>query len=148
GQERITVDDVRAVVGDASEMALDRIIRAAFSGDSSGAVREFDRAVGAGQAAQSVLLALQRHVLRLLRFVGASEAGRSADQAMRMLRPPLFGQDRDIFIRQANTWSSERLAKLQDAISGAVRDGRTDARLETAAAERLLLLIGQSAGRR
>lgn len=146
-QDKISIDDVRAVVGDASEMALDRIVRAAFTGQAGAAVREFDRAVGAGQAAQSVLLALQRHVLRLYRFRAASDAGRSTDQAMRLLRPPVFGQDRDVFLRQANAWSAQRLANLQNAIGKAIRNGRTDARLESAETERLLLLIGQTARR-
>lgn len=146
-QDKITIDDVRAIVGDASEMALDRIVRAAFTGNAGAAVREFDRTVGAGQAAQSVLLALQRHVLRLYRFRAASDAGRSTDQAMRLLRPPLFGQNRDDFLRQANSWSAQRLANLQTAIGKAIRNGRTDARLEAAEAERLLLLIGQTVRR-
>ncbi len=146
-QERISADDVRAVVGDASEMALDRIVRAAFTGNAGAAVHEYDRAVGAGQAAQSVLLALQRHVMRLYRFRTASDAGRSTDQAMRLLRPPVFGQDRDVFLRQANSWSAHRLAALQTAVGRTIRNGRTDARLESAETERLLLLIGQSARR-
>jgi len=148
GQDRISADDVRAVVGDASDMTLDRIIRASFTGDTAGALREFDRSTGAGQAAQSVLLALQRHVLRLLRFRTARDAGKNTDQAMRMLRPPVFGQDRDAFVRQANAWSAVRLGSLRQAIGRTIRNGRTSATLESAETERLLLLIGQASQRR
>ncbi|MEL7544582.1 MAG: DNA polymerase III subunit delta [Pseudomonadota bacterium] len=148
GQERVSIEDVRAVVGDASEMALDRIIRAAFAGQPDAAIREYDRATAAGQQPQSVLLALQRHVLRLFRYVAARDAGRSADTAMRLMRPPLFGADRDAFLRQANTWSMPRLDALREAVAKAVRLGRTDATLEDAEAARLLLSIGQAAARR
>ncbi|MEL6289757.1 MAG: DNA polymerase III subunit delta [Pseudomonadota bacterium] len=145
--KRVEVEDVREVVGDASELALDAIVRAAFAGRADQALGEYDRAVASGQTAQGVLLALQRHVLRLLRFRLARDAGRSADQAMRMVRPPVFGADRDIFIRQANTWSSRRLNALREGVARAVLLGRTEPTLEAAEAGRILTSIAQASSR-
>ena len=77
GKARIEEADVEAAVGDAAETALDRVVMAAASGRAGEAVRECERCVTGGESAQSVILALQRHFLRLHRLRGGLDAGRS-----------------------------------------------------------------------
>ncbi|HRD77252.1 MAG TPA: DNA polymerase III subunit delta, partial [Hyphomicrobiaceae bacterium] len=75
GRGRIEVDDVDAVVGDASELALDKIVNAAVSGRVADALSEFDRAVAAGENPQGIVMAVQRHVQRLHRIRATLDGG-------------------------------------------------------------------------
>ena len=52
GKAEVDAADVEAIVGDASELAIDRTLNAAASGDAGRAVTEFARAVAAGESPQ------------------------------------------------------------------------------------------------
>jgi len=71
GQAEITEADVEAIVGDASATTLDRVTLATMAGKADDAIEALTSATAAGQAAQSCLLALQRH------FMTASACGRT-----------------------------------------------------------------------
>jgi DNA polymerase-3 subunit delta len=59
----IEESDVEAIVGDAAEMALDRVVMAAGSGKTADALGECDRVIAAGESAQGIIAALQRHFI-------------------------------------------------------------------------------------
>ena len=87
GKGSIEESDVEAAVGDAAELALDRIVMAAASGRTATAVSECDRSIAGGEDAQTVILAVQRYFLRLHRTRSALDAGRTMDEALRQLKP-------------------------------------------------------------
>ena len=95
GKSMIEESDVEAAVGDAAELALDRIVMAAASGRTAAALAECDRSVASGESAQAVIAALQRHFLRLHRMRGALDAGRSMEDVVRSLRPPPHFKQRE-----------------------------------------------------
>ena len=95
GKSLIDESDVEAAVGDAAELALDRIVMAVASGQAAAALAECDRSVAAGESPQSVIAALQRHFLRLHRMRGALDSGRSMDDVLRSLRPPPHFKQRE-----------------------------------------------------
>src|SRR5947199_411405 len=65
GQGRVELDDVRAVVADASALALDSLIDAAFAGNLTDVDKEFGKAMVAGTNASAIIGAAIRHVERL-----------------------------------------------------------------------------------
>src|SRR5262245_27362384 len=75
GQERIELDDVYAVVADASALALDALIDAAFAGRTGEVETQFAKAQIAGTAPGSILFALGRHVAALHKARLAVEQG-------------------------------------------------------------------------
>ena len=138
---QVEMDDVDAVIGDSSELVLDRISLAATGGRVKSASQDFDRALASGQAIQTIMLALQRHLLRMHRVKSAMEGGKNTDAALRSLRPPLHFKIKDEFVEQCRNW---RMGKLNDAIvrtQDAIRRCREQSSLEQAHAERLLLEI-------
>lgn len=139
GKGTIDVDDVEAIVGDASELTVGAIVMAAASGNAARALSELDRAVSAGESPQGMLVVLQRHVQRLHRLVTALDSGRSFDDASRGLRPPLFFKEKPLIEAQCRMWDGRRLAHALAIVAAAARDARLSATLETTIAERLLL---------
>jgi DNA polymerase-3 subunit delta len=142
GKAVIAESDVEAVVGDAAELALERIVLAAGGGQTLLALAECDRSLAAGESAQAVITALQRHFLRLHRMRAALDAGRSMDDVVRSLRPPPHFKQRDALERQARSWSGAALATALKRIATAAGAARRNAALEVMLAEHLLLGIG------
>ncbi len=139
GRPAIEIEDVEAIVGDASEQSTDRIIDSAAAGRSGIAVTEFDRAMAAGENAQVIIGAIQRHFHRLHRVRAAIDAGRTFDDATRGLRPPLFFKTKGSFQAQIGLWTVERLTDARARIARAALAARRSGDLEEIIAERLLV---------
>ena len=145
GAGTIDIDHVEAIVGDASELAVDRVLNAAALGDAETALAECDRALASGESAQLIILLAQRHFQRLQRTRAGVEAGRSLDEMLRQMRPPLHFKQKAIFERQCRLWTSGPLGQVLTRIGAAAKAARLGSNLETAHAERLLLEIARMA---
>lgn len=141
----IGVEDVEAVVGDVSELAIERVTFAAASGLVQRAVAECGRAVSAGESAQTIIAATQRHFQRLHRVRAAIERGRTLDDALRQMRPPLHFKQKNAFADQCRLWSTARLTEALRRIGAAARSARLAGPLEGALAERLLIALAMMA---
>jgi DNA polymerase III subunit delta len=142
GKGTIEEGDVEAAVGDAAELALDRIVMAAASGRTTAAVSECDRSIAGGEDAQAVILALQRHFLRLHRTRSVLDAGRTMDDALRQLRPPPHFKQKDAFERQCREWSLGKLNAALAAIADTAKRARLNSALDSVLAEHLLMDLG------
>ncbi len=135
----IGVEDVDAVVGDVSELALERVTAAAASGQVQRAVAECGRAVASGESPQAIIAAMQRHFQRLHRVRSAVDRGGSIEDAVRQMRPPLHFKQKDAFAAQCRIWTTPRLTQALERISGAAKAARLAGTLDEAMAERLVL---------
>ncbi len=142
GKGRIEESDIEAAVGDAAEQALDRVVMAAGGGQVAAALTECDRSIAAGEDAQAVILALQRHFLRLHRMRTSLDAGRQMDEIVRTLRPPPHFKQRDALEAQCRAWSAGKLAAALARIAETAKAARLSPALEGTLAERLLLDLG------
>jgi DNA polymerase-3 subunit delta len=142
GKARIEEEDVEAAVGDAAETALDKVALAAASGLAAEAVRECERCVAGGESAQGVILAVQRHFLRLHRLRSAQEVGRSLEDAMRTLKPAVHFRHKAAVERQCRDWSVPALNGALARIAEAAKAARLESALEETLAERLLMALG------
>ena len=145
GKKEIDASDIEAIVGDASELALDRTLNAAASGDAVRTAGEFARAMAAGESAQLVILALQRHLLRLHRIRTDLDAGASFDDVMRQQRPPVHFKQKDALSLQSRMWTAGRLTEALARTAHAAKAARLAGPLEEAIAEELLLTIARAA---
>lgn len=141
GQPTITVEDVEAIVGDAADLALERIAEAAALGRSANAVTDYGRALGSGENAQVIILIIQRYFLKLHRVRSDIDNGSSLDDALRMLRPPLHFKQRDAFAAQVRTWTRQSLDLALTRISETALAARRTSALEDVLGERLVLAL-------
>ncbi|MDX2205477.1 MAG: DNA polymerase III subunit delta [Hyphomicrobiaceae bacterium] len=143
---RIEEDDIEACVGDAAELALDRVVMATASGRVREALRELDRCEAGGESAQGAIAALQRHFLRLHRVRVQLEAGKSMDEALRQMRPPPHFKQKPEIEAQLRAWSLAKLAAALARIAETAKAARLSSSLEGALAGALLVDIGRLAG--
>jgi DNA polymerase-3 subunit delta len=139
GTGKVTVEDVEAIVGDASEMAIDAILLAASAGNGRKAINELDRAVAAGESPQGIIVMALRHFQRLHRLRALLDQGRSFEDAARSMRPPLHFKTKGLLEAQLRSWDAPRLDRAIAAISRTAKDARLSSQLEATLAERMML---------
>lgn len=145
GRETIELEDVEAIVGDAADLALERIPEAAASGNVASAVGDLARAVASGESGQVIILITQRYFHKLHRVRGELDQGRSLEDALRTLRPPLHFKQRDVFAGQVRRWSRAGLDAALRRIAESAKAARLSSQLEDTLAERLILALAAMA---
>jgi DNA polymerase-3 subunit delta len=128
---RVDLDAAMACVGDLSGLSLDDALFAATIGDVATADRALELAIAEGAAPVQVLRAGIIHLQRLQRArMAMDEAGRSAADASKTLRPPIFYRRVAAFNRALGLWSGNAVAAalngLADAERGCKRTGWPD----------------------
>jgi DNA polymerase-3 subunit delta len=113
GQKKVTLEDVRAVMGDEAEARSEEVSDAAGSGDFARLDLALERLWVADASPVQVVRQALSHFQRLLLVKSEAERGASLDDAMRKLRPPLHFSRTTSFRNQAQRWSPD---KLSDAL--------------------------------
>jgi DNA polymerase III subunit delta len=145
GRGEITADDIEAIVGDAADLALERIAEAAAGGRAGDAIADYGRAIASGESAQAIILITQRYFLKLHRVRGDLDGGRSLDDALRSMRPPLHFKQRDAFAAQVRNWSRASLDAALGRIAESAKAARLSSQLEDTLGERLVLALSAMA---
>lgn len=144
----IDEDDVDAIVGDASDLQLERIAEAAARGDAKQAMTDLGRAIASGDDPQVIILITQRYFLKLHRVRSEMDQGARADEALRSLRPPLHFKQRDVFAATVKRWSRIKLDKALERISETARGARLSSAQSDTLTERMILALAAIAGAR
>jgi DNA polymerase-3 subunit delta len=148
GNTTVGLDDVIAVIADASSLALDRVVDAAFAGNQREVESEFAKARTAGTAPGTILSAAQRQLVQLHKARIAVEAGVAVDEALSDARPPLHFSRRRAVEAALKSWTSARLERVMGQLAESVLDARKQASLAEAIAQRTLISIAGAARRR
>ena len=144
----VALEDVDAIAGDAAELSLDMIVHAAASGNAREALKLVDRAIGSGEDEQSILLALQRHVLRLHAIASAVAQGRPLDSVLRGQRPPLNFKVEPLIRAELRIWPLPRLCEAVARIQATIAATRQTPALDREKCERLVLDLARLAAMR
>lgn len=145
GGTAVSLDDVMACVGDVSAMSMDDLILAVADGDDTTAQTLLDRLMAEGQSVIAVLRAASRHFLRLHLAGDALAQGRSMDQAMGMLKPPVFWKVRGRVQSQLKRWPPQRAAYALDLLLEAEVDCKTTGMPEAEITSRAFLQLCRAA---
>lgn len=148
GKPRIELADVIAVVSDASELALDGVLDAAFAGKTGEVETEFAKARAGGSSPAAILSAAIRHVANLHKMKLAIDGGESVDIAMKRGAPPVHFTREAIVGTALRNWSAARLVRAMEQLAEATLETRRQAALAETIAQRTLLSLAVSARRR
>ena len=151
GKERVALDDVLAVVADASALALDGLVDQAFAGRAPEAEVQFSKALAAGTSSGTIMSSALRHVIQLHRARVAYDAG-DTDSAVSSFIPPLHFSRRPLVEAALKNWTALRLTRAMENLAEAtyeIRQLRTPADgLADPIAQRALLSIAMAARRK
>jgi DNA polymerase-3 subunit delta len=116
GQKSVSLDDVRAVMGDEAEVRAEEACDAAGSGDFARLDLALERLWTADMQPVAVTRSALGHFQRLLQVAESAARGEPVDSAMKRLRPPVHFLRSDSFKRQASNWRQERLGEALDML--------------------------------
>jgi DNA polymerase-3 subunit delta len=111
GQDRVLLDDVLAVVADASALTLDAVVDAAFAGRASDVETQVGKALTAGTSAGAIMSAALRHVAQLHKARLAFDAGESVEGALGGFIPPLHFRRKALVEGALKSWTAPRLER-------------------------------------
>lgn len=112
GAETVTVDDVAAIVGDASAGAVDGLVDAVATGRARDAEALLVQLTEAGTSPDAIAMALQRHFQTLHRARALmDENGRGAQGVVDGLRPPVNFKRKTDLVRALQGWRADALAQ-------------------------------------
>ena len=148
GKGEVTLDDVMAVVADASEMKLDPIVDGAFAGKPELVESEYGKAIIAGTYPGTIISAAQRHAAWLHKSALTLAEGTPLSALLDGGFPRLhFSRKPNVEIALRN-FGPERLASIIDQLATAALEMRKQPPLASAIAQRTLLSIAVNAKRR
>jgi DNA polymerase III subunit delta len=145
GSGTVKIEDAAAAVGDNGIMSIDSTIYAACGGEPGALDRLLARALSEGIQPVSLLRAAGRHLQRLHLARSLIDKGRSPDQAMMALKPPVFQGLKDRFRDQVRRWNSARLAIALEIVTEAELDCKTTGKPADAVCSRALMRLAQAA---
>jgi len=148
GKDRVTLDDVLAVVADASTLALDAVVDAAFAGRTADAETQFAKAIAAGTSAGTMLSAALRHALQLHRARLAYDESRDAEAALGRFIPPVHFRRKSLVESALVGWTAPRLGVVISDLAATTLQARRQPALAETLTERALLSISMSARRK
>ena len=148
GQREITLDDVMAVVSDASDFKLDPIVDGAFAGQPAMVESEFAKAMIAGTYPGLIISAAQRQVAALHKAALLMEGGASASSAAESGFPRLHFSRKNVVETALRNFSATRLVQVMDQLATAALDVRKQSSLAAVIAQRALMSIAANARRR
>ncbi len=97
-------------VGDSAALEIDTLVSAAADGRPDGIIPGLDRAFRQGESPIRILRQAQGYFHRLHLAAGRVAEGRSAADAVKSLRPPVFFKAVEPMTRQVSRWSPSALA--------------------------------------
>jgi DNA polymerase-3 subunit delta len=148
GGGEITLDDVMAVVADASELKIDPIVDGAFAGKPELVESEFAKAMVAGTYPGMIISAAQRQAAWLHKSALAVAEGTPASTLLDSGFPRLHFSRKPNVELALRHFSPARLVGIIEQLATAALDMRKQTALAAAIAQRTLLAIAANAKRR
>jgi DNA polymerase-3 subunit delta len=148
GTGEVTLDDVMAVVADASELKLDPIVDGAFAGNPAVVETEFTKAMTAGTYPGVIVSAAQRQAALLHKASLAVEDGAPAAVVVESGFPRLHFSRKAVVETALRNFTPARLVLVIDQLATAALEMRKQSTLAAVIAQRALLSIAANARRR
>ncbi|WJR78439.1 DNA polymerase III subunit delta [Bradyrhizobium sp. NP1] len=148
GRGEVTLDDVMAVVADASELKLDPIVDGAFAGKPELVESEFAKAMVAGTYPGVIISAAQRQAAWLHKSALALADGTPLSSLLEGGYPRLHFSRKGAVETALRNFSAPRLATVIEQLATSAFDMRKQPALAAAIAQRALLSIAVNARRR
>jgi len=144
GRSRVELEDIRAVVSDASKLEVDELVDAAFAGDANELEIQLGKARIAGTSAGTIMTTALRQVGQLHRARLAVDNGAPPDEAAKTVAP--FGFSRQNAIaRMLRVWTSARLLRAMAQLADAALETRRQSDMAAVIAHRALLALAVNA---
>jgi DNA polymerase-3 subunit delta len=148
GQTQVVLDDVLAVVADASALALDAVVDASFAGRTADVDTQFTKVCAAGTAPTTIIGYALRQAMALHKTRLAIEAGTPVSDALDVMTPSVHFRRKALVESALKAWTAARLERAMTQLADAALETRVQQALAESIAHRILLSVAQAARRK
>lgn len=148
GKERVTVEDVRDIIGDVSATSYETIVDAMITGNLNDFTSAFDRVVNTGSPSFLILSSAIRQfqALQTLRY-GMETENKNAASAVATARPPVFFARKKLMETALQRWSTASCARAIERLQKTVLDSRRNAALSVPIIRQTMIALVAEAAR-
>lgn len=143
GQSQIKIDDIDAVLSNASQLSIDSLVDAVFLGEAAIVDPLLKRALQEGYQSSMILSSLLRHAFVLLTAHREREGGKSLVDIEKSLR--IFYKRTAAFRKHLSLWPASALQKAIISLGDGQLSTRQNADLATSLLSRLCLSLSLAA---
>jgi DNA polymerase III subunit delta len=138
----ITLDDVRAVVGEASAFAVDETIDALAEGNAGALDRGYRRLISSGTPGVVIAGAALRHFNFLQKARARMDGGEQPESLVRRAVPPIYPFSRQNSVaKQIERWTAARVERALTGLDQAMLDSRLHGNLSDEVIGQALQLV-------
>ncbi|MFZ5732857.1 MAG: DNA polymerase III subunit delta [Pseudomonadota bacterium] len=148
GKREVTLEDIEAIVTDASGLALDPIVDGAFAGRAADVEVAFRKAMASGVYPGIIIMSAQRHAALLHKAALTVEDGTPASAVAESAFPRLHFSRKGAVETALRNLGPDRLLQIIQQLATAAYDMRKQSSLAATIAQRALLAIAANARRR
>lgn len=124
-RKNITIEDVKQAVSDVAGANYDDLCYCTANGDMAQACALFDRLIKEGEQTAVLVRQLEYHFSKLLNCQALLNDGKTLDEALKSLRPPLMFYRKGDFMKQLEMWNKERLLSALSLLYDCERECKT-----------------------
>lgn len=148
GRERITIGDVRDIIGDVSATSYETIVDAMMIGNMTDFTHAFDRMIGTSSSSFLILSAAIRQFqsLQALRY-GMESEGKNAGTAVATARPPIFFARKKLVETALQRWTTQSCSRAIERLQRTVLESRRNAALAIPVIRQSLIALAAEAAR-
>lgn len=122
----VTIDDVKVAVSDVAGANIEDLCYYTAGGNVMKACNVYSRLVNEGNDPSMLVRQISYHFSRLLESVATiAEEGKSIDQVIQAMRPPLMFYRKDDYKRQVQIWNKDRILGALQVLYDCERDCKT-----------------------
>ena len=149
GTGQVTLEDVRAIIGDAGAFALDEVVDAVAGGDATALDLAWRRLLAAGTPNFLIAGAVIRHFNFLETARAVLDGGERPEEIVRHAAPPIYPFSRQTSVaRQIERWTAARIARALAILDQATLDSRLNGNLSDEVVGQALQLVTTLGGAR
>jgi DNA polymerase-3 subunit delta len=148
GKDKVELEDVLAVVTDASALSVNNVIDAAFAGKPAETDMQFGKALADGSGAGAIAGAALRWVAQLHKMRLAMDDGASSRDVMFRVPPPIHFSRQSAVENALRNWNAPRLMKTMEQLAQTAMEARRQTGLAQSLVHRALMSLAVNARRR
>lgn len=141
----ITSEDVKSVISDVAGANFEDLCYHIAGGETRKACNVFNRLINEGEEPALIIRQISYHFSKLLGSVAQLEEGKTADQVIQGMRPPLMFYRKDAYKMQLQIWHKEQLFAALSVLYDCERDCKTTGLPATLCAEHAIMRLAGGA---
>lgn len=124
-RKTVTMEDVRKAISDVAGADYDDLCYHIANGETAKACATYDRLIKEGVQTAILVRQIEYHFSKLLSCQALIVNGKSIEESLKSLRPPLMFYRKNDFINQLKLWNKERLLSALNLLYDCERDCKT-----------------------